>query len=170
MKALKTLMAVVLVAIAGVSAEAQLAQFEALYIYNFAKNIGWPSEDAANELVITVIGDNDLAAELSKLANTKTIGSRKVVIKESATVNGVQKSDIIFLGEAKASQIGALLSAQQGNKNLIVCGKRGQCANGSGISMLSEGGKLKFEISNKNISKRGLQVSQKLLALGTEVD
>lgn len=170
MRTLKTLLIVVLTAIAGVSAEAQLAQFEALYIYNFAKNIGWPTEDANKELVITVIGDNDLAAELAKLATTKTIGSRKVVIKESATVNGVQKSDIIFLGEAKSSQIGSLMNAQQGNKNLIVCGKRGQCANGSGISMLNEGGKLKFEISNRNISKRGLQVSQKLLSLGTEVD
>lgn len=151
-------------------AKAQMAQFQALYIYNFAKNIGWPSDDASKDLVITVIGDNDLAAELNKLAASKAIGSRKVVIKESATTNGLQKSDIICLGESKAAQISSLLSAQEGNKNLIVSGKKGLCAMGAGISFLSEGGKLKFEISNKNISKRGLQVSQKLLQLGTEVD
>ena len=151
-------------------ASAQMAQFQALYIYNFAKNIGWPADDSNKDLVITVIGDNDLAAELNKLSATKSIGSRKVVVKESATPNGIQKSDIVFLGESKSGQIGALMSAQSGNKNLIVSGKRGQCSQGAGISFLSEGGKLKFEISNKNISKRGLQVSQKLLQLGTEVD
>lgn len=150
--------------------KAQMAQFQALYIYNFAKNIGWPSEDASKDMVITVIGDNDLASELNKLAVSKAVGARKVVVKESATANGLQKSDIIFLGESKSGLLSGLLSAQEGNKNLIVCGKSGQCGNGAGISFLSEGGKLKFEISNKNISKRGLQVSQKLLQLGTQVD
>ncbi|MCQ2227629.1 MAG: YfiR family protein [Bacteroidales bacterium] len=150
--------------------KAQMAQFQALYIYNFAKNIGWPSEDSNKDLVITVIGDNDLASELNKLAASKSIGIRKVVIKESATTNGLQKSDIVYLGESKSGQISSLISAQEGNKNLIVCGKKGLCSQGAGISFLSEGGKLMFEISNKNISKRGLQVSQKLLSLGTEVD
>lgn len=145
-----------------------MAQFQALYIYNFAKNIGWP--EASGELVITVIGDNDLVSELSRLATSKNVGSRKVVVKESATTNGIPKSDIIYLGESKAGQIGTLLANQEGNRNLIVCGKKGQCANGAGISFLNEGGKLQFEISNKNISKRGLQVSQKLLSLGTAVD
>lgn len=149
---------------------AQMAQFQALYIYNFAKNIGWPSEDASRELIITVIGDNDLAAELNKLAATKTIGSRKVLVKEAATPNGLMKSDIIYLGESKASQIGTLVSAQEGNTNLIVSGKKGQCGNGACISFLSEDGKLKFEICEKNIASRKLQVSQKLVSLGIKVN
>lgn len=163
-------MFMLLLMIGALAAEAQMAQFQALYIYNFAKNIGWPAKDADKELVITVIGDGDLSAELNKLAATKTIGTRKVIVKESTTINGIQKSDIIVLGEAKSGQIGSLMSAQNGNTNLIVSGKKGQCGNGAGISFLSEGGKLKFEISNKNISNRGLQVSQKLLSLGTQVD
>lgn len=170
MSTLKNLFAAVVLMVCSVAANAQIAQFQALYIYNFAKNIGWPSEDAQKELVITVIGDNDLAAELNKLAATKAIGSRKVTIKESATAQGLQKSDIIYLGESKSSMISNLVSAQEGNKNLIVCGKKGLCGQGAGISFMSEGGKLKFEISNKNISKRGLVVSQKLVQLGVEVD
>lgn len=169
MKMKKILFLIIMLAACGIC-KAQMAQFQALYIYNFAKNIGWPAEDASKDLVITVIGDNDLAAELNKLSATKAIGNRKVVVKESATPNGIQKSDIVFLGEAKAGQIGSLISAQEGNKNLIVCGKKGMCSQGAGISFLSQGGKLMFEISNKNIAKRGLQVSQKLISLGTEVD
>ncbi len=165
---MKKVLLTIMLMLGVLSAGAQIAQFQALYIYNFAKNIGWPPEDASKDLVITVIGDNGLATELNKLAATKVIGSRKVVVKESATSNGIQKSDIVCLGESKSSQIAALVSAQ--NKNLIVSCKNGQCAQGAGISFRTENGKLKFEISNRNISKRGLQVSQKLLQLGTEVD
>lgn len=147
-----------------------MAQFQALYLYNFAKNIGWPAEDVSKDMVVTVIGDNDLETELKKLATTKAIGARKVVIKNAASATGLEKSDIIFVGESKTNLLTNLLAAQEGNKNLIVCGKKGQCAMGAGISFLSEGGKLKFEISNKNISKRGLQVSQKLIQLGIAVD
>ena len=153
-----------------IAAKAQLAQFQALYIYNFAKNIGWPPEDASKELTITVIADNDLVNELNKLAKTKQVGARKVVVIESSTTTGLQKSDIIFVGEARCNQIANLISAQANNKNLIVSAKKGQCAQGAGISFMTDGGKLKFEISNKNISKKGLAVSQKMLQLGTAVD
>ena len=167
---MKKLLLTLILSMGCLMASAQMAQFQALYVYNFAKNIGWPAADANKDLVVTVIGDNDLAAELGKLSASKKIGARTVVVKESATTSGIQKSDIIIIGESKAGQIASLMTAQEGNHNLIVSGKKGQCANGACISFLSEGGKLKFEISNKNISKRGLQVAQKLLQLGIEVD
>lgn len=153
-----------------IAAKAQLAQFQALYIYNFAKNIGWPPEDASKDLTITVIADNDLVNELNKLAKTKQVGARKVIVKEASNASGIQKSDIIFLGEARSNQIASLISTQDGNKNLIVSAKKGQCAQGACISFMTDGGKLKFEISNKNIAKKGLAVSQKMIQLGTAVD
>ena len=153
-----------------IAADAQLAQFEAMYIYNFAKNIGWPTEDATKDLTITVVADNELVKELSKLAQTKQVGARKVIIKESATVTGIQKSDIIFVGESRSNQIPGLINTQTNNKNLIVSGKNGLCAQGAGISFVLAEGKLKFEISSKNITKKGLAISQKMLQLGISVD
>lgn len=153
-----------------IAAKAQMAQFQALYIYNFAKNIAWPAEDSQKDLVVTVIGDNDLISELNKLAQTKKIANRKVVVKESATANGIAKCDVIYLGESKSSQIANLVSNQRGNKTLIVSGKSGQCASGAGVAFVMNGAKLGFEISNNNIKTAGLQVSQKLLNLGTEVN
>jgi hypothetical protein len=164
----KVLLTGILIAVCSL-ASAQIAKFQALYIYNFAKNIGWPAEDTSRDLVITVVGDNDLSSELSDLAKTKGVGTRKVVVKSAATAAGLPKSDIIYLGESKGGLIGQLVSAQSGNKTLIVSGRKGHCANGAGISFVSTGGKLGFEISEKNISKTGLKVSQKLLSLGSEV-
>ena len=150
-------------------ANAQMAKFQAMYLINFAKNTSWPAEDAAKPFVITVVGDNSVATELKTIYNNKTIGSRKINVNESATASGLPKSDIIYLGEAKSNQIGSLVSAQAGNKVLIVSGTKGQCAQGAGIAFVPEGGKINFEISEGNIGKNGLKVSPKLVQLGKAV-
>ncbi|MCR5697278.1 MAG: YfiR family protein [Marinilabiliaceae bacterium] len=166
---MKKILFMCLLAIVGIAAQAQMAKFQALYILQFAKNTSWPSDDNSKPFVITVVGDNALASELKSIANTKTIGVRKITVTESATATGLVKSDIIFLGESKSSQIGALVSAQANNRVLIVSGAKGMCAHGAGISFVPEGGKLNFEIHEGNIAKHGLKVGQKIVSLGRQV-
>lgn len=153
----------------GVSSRAQMSQFKALYLYNFAKNISWPEENQGKEFVITVIGDNEVASELDKISSSKKIGVRSVVVKKVATTTAVPKSQIIYLGESKVSQMHSLIGAQSKNNVLIVSGKNGQCANGAGISFVAANGKLNYEISSNNISNSGLICAQKLIKLGIEV-
>lgn len=168
---IKRILLVSLMTLFMLSASAQgMAKFQALFIYNFAKNIGWPAGDEKKDFVITVIGDSEVASQLSSLAKTQKVGSRSVIVKESAAATGLAKSDIIYLGESKSNLVSKLVTAQEGNPSLVVTGKEGLCANGAGISFVAKGGKLNFEISDSNISKKGLKVSQKLLQLGTPVD
>ncbi|MBR6249669.1 MAG: YfiR family protein [Bacteroidales bacterium] len=167
---MKKILFMCLFAIIGmVAVQAQMAKFQALYLLQFAKNTSWPAEDNAKPFVITVVGDNALASELKAIANTKTIGVRKITVTESAKVSGLVKSDIIFLGESKSSQMSALVTAQANNKVLIVSGAKGMCAQGAGISFVPEGGKLNFEIHEGNIAKHGLKVGQKIVSLGRQV-
>jgi len=150
--------------------EAQMEEVQALYIYNFARYIGWPTEDVSKELVVTVVGNKALAYELSQMAATKLVGRRKVVVKEVRNVSEVGVTDIVYVGTTKSSQMAELLTAMQGKKTLIVCGKSGMCSNGAAIAFSLEGSKLNFQISNKNIKNAGLAVSQKLLQLGKAVN
>lgn len=160
----------ILVFVCGVAANAQMAKFHALYLFNFAKNIGWPPEDANNNIVISVLGDNDVATELSTLAKTKKVGSRMVSVNSCANASEVGECDIVFVSETKSGQIGAVLNAVSKYNTLVVSGKKGQCAVGAGIAFISDGGKLNFQISKVNINKAGLNVSNQLLGLGTVVD
>ncbi len=150
-------------------ASAQMSKFQALYLFQFAKNTSWPQEDAGKPFVIAVIGDNALASELRTVVNNKKVGDRPVKVVESATASGLAKSDIIYLGESKSSQITSLVSAQANNKVLIVSGTKGQCAQGAGIAFVPDGGKLQFEIHEGNIAKNGLKVAPKLVTLGRQV-
>lgn len=149
---------------------AQIGKFQALYILNFAKEIGWPDTKSDKQFIITVIGDNQVASELTKLAKTKSIGSRPVVVKEAPSVNGLVKSDMIVLGESKAAMIDQLVQLQSGNQSVIISCKQGHCSNGACISFAQEGSRLGFEISAQNFKKKSLNVHNKLLQLGTQVD
>lgn len=160
------LMALLLV---GIAANAQVAQFKALYLYNFAKNISWPGNDNS-DFIVTVIGDNDVAAEMEKIATTKKVGMRKLVVNKAATPANLPNSHIVFLGESKMSQMPTLISSQEGKNVLIVSGKNGQCPKGAAISFVSASGKLNYEISDNNIKKAGLTCAKKILQLGIEVE
>ena len=105
MKTLKSVLALVVFCMISICANAQMAQFKALYLYNFAKNIGWPEADNGSDLVITVIGDNELSSELEKLAKSRMVGSRKVIVKQAATIGNLDNSQIVYLSDSKSSQI-----------------------------------------------------------------
>ncbi len=165
----KLLLFGLLVFFGTICSQAQMAKFQALYLLQFAKNTSWPQEDNGKPFVITVVGDNALASELKAIAATKSVGNRQISIAEAATASGLSKSDIIFLGESKSSQMSSLVSAQSGNKVLIVSGSKGMCSQGAGISFVPEGGKLNFEIHEGNIAKNGLKVTPKIVSLGKQV-
>lgn len=156
-------------ALLSVTMGAQVSKFQALYLLQFAKNTSWPQEDSGKPFVITVISDNALASALRAAAANKKIGNRRIDVVESATASGLNRSDIIFLGESKRSQMHSLVSAQSGKKVLIVGSSQGLCANGAGITFVPDNGKLKFEIHEGNIGNNGLKVTPKLVQLGMQV-
>lgn len=154
----------------SIPASAQMTKFKALFLFNFAKNINWPANTTEKDFLVTVIGDNELADELKELAKVRTVGAQKLIVKEASTVDTqMEDSHIIYLAQNKCSLMPMLASYQKGKPSLLVGAKEGLCSQGAGISFVTIGGKLKFQICPDNIQKQGLQLAQKLVYLGIEV-
>ena len=147
----------------------QSATFKALFLYNFAKNIDWPSSASGSELLITVIGDDEVAAELQKIAKVKKAGNKSLKIISAKEVKEAGNSHIIFLGSAKSSLMSSLSHTQTDNSVLLVADKKGLCSQGAGIAFLTVGGKLRYEISPAQIEKHKLKITQKIISLGIAV-
>lgn len=156
-------------AIFSVPASAQMSKFKALFLYNFAKNIDWPDNSVGDTFVITIVGDDDLASELEDLAEVRNLGNYNLTIKKASTVDQLDDSQIIYLGQSKSSLMPMLASYQKEKPALLVGGKEGLCSQGAGISFVTIDGKLKFQICPANIEGRGLKMAQKLVYLGIEV-
>jgi len=148
----------------------QISTFKALFLYNFTQNIEWPGPAAGNgDFVITVLGDNEMASELEKLAKVKKVGARSLLIRKVDNVDEVGDTHIVFLATSKSSLIPMLESYQKGKNTLIVADKSGLCSQGAGIAFTTIEGKLRYEICPERIEEHGLKVSQKLVTLGKKV-
>lgn len=166
----KLLLLSLVLALISIPASAQMTKFKALFLFNFAKNINWPASTVNNSFVVTVVGDDDLAAELKELSKVRKVGSHELIVKEASTVHAeMEDSHIIYLGQNKSSLMPMLTSYQKGKPTLLVGGNDGLCSQGAGISFVTVGGKLKFQICPGNIESHGLKLAQKLVYLGIEV-
>jgi hypothetical protein len=151
------------------TANSQMSQFKALFLFNFAKNVNWPSHANGSDFVITVIGNDELAAELKGLAKIRKINNSNLVIKESENAEDVNDSQIIYLSTTRSSLMPIVASYQKGKPVLLVADKQGLCSQGAGISFFTNDGKLKFEVSPRNVESQGLKMAQKLISLGSLV-
>ncbi len=147
----------------------QTATFKALFLFNFTKNIDWPAEANGNELVITVLGDDEVSAELEKIANVKKAGNKSIKIVQARSVKEVGDSHIVFLGSAKSALMQTLAFEQKEKAVLLVADNDGLCKKGAAISFVTVGGKLRYEICRRNIEEHQLKVTQKVISLGIEV-
>ncbi len=144
----------------------QTATFKALFLYNFTKNIDWPVSADGSELVITVLGDDEIVTELQKIAKVKKAGNKSIKIVSAISVKDISNTHIVFLGSAKSSLMSSLSHAQANKPVLLVGDKKGLCKQGAGITFLTAGGKLRYEICPAEIEKHQLKVTQKILSLG----
>lgn len=149
---------------------AQQELFKSLFIYNFTKNIEWPSDYKSGEFVISVVGQDGVAAELSKLAKTKKVGAQSISVKKVSSISEVQKSHIIFVSSTKSSSLATVVDSYKSSPTLIVSDQGGGCRTGAGINFVLVDGKIKFEISPSQITSQGLHVSPKLSNLGIVIN
>ncbi|ASB49826.1 YfiR family protein [Alkalitalea saponilacus] len=167
-KALLLLFILVLICPASISA-GQIAKFKALFLFNFAQNIGWPNDATSGDFIITIVGDNEIVRELTELSQSRTIGGNKLVVRSAESIGSIDRTHIIYLAPDKCGLLPNLLSLKENEPILIVGGEQGLCERGAGISFLMRDGRLRFQISPQNIERHGLNTSSRLIALGDEV-
>jgi hypothetical protein len=131
-----------------------------IYIYNFTRYIQWPADYSSGDFVIGVLGDSPLLEELDKLAATKTVNGRRIVITKykSPPKKGCH---ILFIPEEKSDALSSALNTCDKN-TLIVTEKAGMARIGSFINFVSAEGKPKFELNTSALDKTELKVMTEL--------
>lgn len=150
------------------NANAQMAKFEALYLYNISRYVEWPASFNSSNFVIGVVGYNpDLIDNLKAIAGSKTIQGKKVIIKPISSVSQGSSCHILFFSKGSESK---LASYKEASKNsLLITKANGSLKRGADLNFFVANDKLKFELSKGNIESKQMNISTSLVQLAAKV-
>jgi len=163
---MKKKLIVLIMILSSLSISGQQPMFKALFIFNFAKYIEWPNQKSQQEFIIGVYGNDEIVTELNKLAKARKINNKTIVVKSVKLPSEAPNANMFYIPNSKSGNITKVTSFFTNKTTLIVSDKPNLCSKGAGINYIMKNGKLKYEISKKNIISHNLKINQKLISLG----
>lgn len=142
---------------------------KAAFLYNFAKFTEWPALLPEAPLVACVVGQDGIAAALTEMARARPVNSRRLLLGKAEQSAAWKACHILFIAEADVPRSADGLTAIKALPVLTVSDVRG-FAQATGIIELSAtNGQMQFVINLQAAQRSGLQLSSKLLTLGTVI-
>lgn len=174
--ALSSLLAIVAVA-AGAprlapGADLDEVALRAAFLFNFAKYVEWPAhafDRTEGALVICVVQDRDLVEELGKQAAGTTIDGHAVWIHAVSEPAEATSCQVLYVADGGEPRLPAIRREIAGLAVLTVGDGRTFLNRGGMIALVTDGGRLRFEIDNERAQEEGLRLSSHLLKLARRV-
>ncbi|GAB4143512.1 MAG: hypothetical protein Fur0041_18610 [Bacteroidia bacterium] len=147
------------------------ARIKSVFIYNFTRYIEWPSDYKSGNFIISIFGSNTaLLNELNNMAKTKTVGEQKIEIRNTTSLDGIGKSNILFVTPDAGVSLSEVIAKLKGKSTLLVTEKAGYAKQGAAINFVVIENRQKFELNKANAEKYNLKVSSTLESLAIPVN
>ena len=145
--------------------------YKALFIYNFATLVDWPTDYRKGNFVIGVYGENDAVyKQLTTKYSGKDIGSKEIkIVKHPSKNENRDKTHILYITEGKSENINSLSNTFSGKSTLLITEKPGYLGKGAVINFVVDQNKQSYEISKPNARKHKLIIASKLANLAVKV-
>jgi hypothetical protein len=144
-------------------------QVKAAFLYNFAGFVTWPAESAADKaIVIGVMGDEEVEAELRKNVDARPHPGRAVSVRSVASINDITGVHVLFLGPRQSYRLPLLVTALKQRPVLLVTEADDALDRGSMINFVTAE-RVQFEISMSAAARAGLQLSSRLLSVAMRI-
>ena len=121
-------------------------------------------------IVFTILGEDELAADLAGLLSSKTVNGRPVFVRFARRPQDARGCQILYVAQSEAVHIDEVLAVVGTAPTLTVADAPGFAAHGGIVGFATEGDRARFEINLGQAQKTGLKISAKLLALARVVD
>lgn len=147
------------------------AKIKAVFLYNFTRYFEWPNAKKSGNFVIHIVGKNEaLMKELTKMAESKTVGNQKMEVVNTPEFDPKAKPHMLFLLPDVSKSLGDATSKLKGKGALIIAENAGAAKGGAAINFVVIDNKQKFEYSKNSAVKAGLKTSEDFKALAIAVD
>ncbi|MBK7967218.1 MAG: YfiR family protein [Bacteroidetes bacterium] len=141
---------------------------KALFIYNFTKQIEWPTENFSKpQFTICVLDDREMADRLIEIVKGRKYFEKPFEVKNIKKTNESIGSQLLFIPHSNGKKIEKELMELPQIGLLIITDEKSLPANYSSINLVEKNAQLRFEINHPLVKKQNLKVSNNLLKLAT---
>lgn len=146
---------------------------KAAYLYRFAGFVEWPAPPQPrppdDPLVIGVLGDDAVAADLELVVAGRTVNGRPVVARRLREGDPVAGVHVLLLGVLREPRLREVIAAVPGPV-LVVTQQEGGLRAGGVLNFSTEAGRVRFSASLASAAARNLRLSARLLAVAQSVE
>jgi hypothetical protein len=145
---------------------------KAAFIFKFAGFVEWPDiafPQPATAVTIAVVGDDQLAAELTSVTAGRAIEGRPLAVRKTRSLEGATDAHMVFVGRAEIARLPQLAKLARTKAVLILTDAPNALAQGSMINFMLVERRVKFEIHLEEAERHGLKLSSRLLAVAHTV-
>lgn len=135
---------------------------------HFAVNTQWPASKRSGNFVIGVVGVSPIETELKKLAASKKVAGRTIVVKRFNSEVDLDGCHIVFVSKNKQSILTKVANKSKGMNALVITEK---ASNKDFVfNFVQKDGKPRFEYNKSRATAHGLVVSPNLVRLAISVN
>lgn len=138
---------------------------KALFLYNFAKFVEWPSETPGDAICIAVIGDDSFGDVLDETVAGKKVNGRGFIVRRVKPEEQAPQCQIVFVAATEKKHLRSILDRLKGTATLTVGETRGFAQAGGVINFGIVDDKVRFEVNLEAAERARLKLSSKLLSL-----
>jgi hypothetical protein len=164
------LCACALLTLMGVPANAAVPPSEyrvkAVFLFNFAQFVEWPSaapETAAKPFVIGILGKDPFGPDLDSVVRGETVAQRPLVVERYHSVAELQDCNILYIARTEISHLPQILSALKGRSILTVSDADSDDQSGVMIRLVNQNNRIRMQIDVGAAKAANLTISSKLL-------
>jgi hypothetical protein len=143
-------------------------QIKAVFLFNFAQFLEWPTNAFASPeapIVIGIVGKDPFGSALKETVKGELIGGRQLIIKNFAPGEEIDFCHILFVHRLDQSKVKDLLEQIKDKNTLTVSDDKNFIASGGMINFITANNKIKFQINPDRARANGISISSKVLKL-----
>lgn len=163
--------ALILLFVAAPRSPAQTApppeyQVKAVFLFNFAQFIEWPSNafpQTETPLIIGVLGEDPFGAYLDETVRGEKVNNRPLVVQRYRQVDEIKMCHVLFISHSEADHLKQIFTELK-NRNMLTVGDvEGFALRGGMIRFVTEKNKIRLRINLEAAKAAQLTISSKLL-------
>jgi hypothetical protein len=137
-------------------------QVKAVFLFNFAQFVSWPSQPPDAPLVIGILGDDPFGSYLDETVRGEKVNGRSLTIQRFRR-GEPRNCNILFVAQSERERAAQVVSNLKGRSVLTVSDIDGFAELGGMIQFFTEQNKIRMRINLDAVKAANLKVSSKLL-------